>query len=178
MITLSAYNYAPKDSHARSPHPPRPLPTRLHQKPLRFAASYADTLGLAPTASTEDIKKAYRAIAQKYHPDKNPDPAAQKIFIEAKQYSSWHLGPTRRWSTTTSAGSSTASTAQAQRAATASTRTPSTSSTTTSSRTRAAPTTTPSLPEQPAGARATTSPRRWPSTSWRQSRAARSVRMR
>ncbi|XP_071705859.1 dnaJ protein ERDJ2A-like isoform X1 [Rutidosis leptorrhynchoides] len=45
-------------------------------------------LGLQPGASDSEIKKAYRRFSLQYHPDKNPDPAAHKYFVEsiAKAY--------------------------------------------------------------------------------------------
>ena len=47
---------------------------------------YYELLGVARTATTEDLKKSYRKLAVQYHPDKNPgDKTAEERFKEVSE---------------------------------------------------------------------------------------------
>lgn len=46
------------------------------------ARDYYEVLGVKRDASTAQIKKAFRNLALKYHPDRNSDPSAHEKFRE------------------------------------------------------------------------------------------------
>jgi len=62
-----------------------------------MASDYYDILGVPPKADAGEIRKAYRVLAQKWHPDKNPgDPWATDRFMRLGEAYRVLMDPARR----------------------------------------------------------------------------------
>jgi curved DNA-binding protein CbpA len=62
----------------------------------RTAPDHYVTLGVSPDASTAQIKKAYRTLAKRYHPDVNPSSDAAARFREITEAYDTLIDPDRR----------------------------------------------------------------------------------
>ena len=62
------------------------LQTVRKKKPVKAKRDYNEVLGVEKGASAQEIKKAFRRVAMKYHPDRNPDDKdADEKFKEAQE---------------------------------------------------------------------------------------------
>jgi DnaJ-class molecular chaperone len=57
---------------------------------------YYEVLGVSRTASTDEIKRAYRRLAKQYHPDRNPDDAASEAKFKEVQHAYDVLGDAKK----------------------------------------------------------------------------------
>jgi len=57
---------------------------------------YYEVLGVGKTASVDEVKKAYRSLAKKYHPDVNKSPEAEEKFKELSEAYEVLVDPQKR----------------------------------------------------------------------------------
>jgi DnaJ-related protein SCJ1 len=50
--------------------------------PFVLCADFYEVLGVSRDSTESQIKKAYRQLSLKYHPDKDPSDAAKQKFVE------------------------------------------------------------------------------------------------
>ena len=75
--------------------PPRQPPPRPPQTAPAAGELY-ERLGVARTATAQDITKAYRRLARELHPDLNPDPGATERFKKVTEAHDVLSDPRRR----------------------------------------------------------------------------------
>lgn len=61
-----------------------------------MAGDHYETLGVPRTASSDEIQRAFRALARRYHPDVNKDPSAEERFKEINEAYSTLSDPDQR----------------------------------------------------------------------------------
>src|SRR5437016_994597 len=74
---------AARGAGARSRHSARSTAARI-PLPMEFR-DYYKVLGVERTASADQIRKAYRRLAHKYHPDVSKEPNAEARFKEMQE---------------------------------------------------------------------------------------------
>lgn len=85
------FRNTPHHSHFHTSHKPRPYNSRgrFHfstQQALPdfdYRINYYEALGISDKATEPEIKKAFYALAKKYHPDANSHKASEKAAFKA-----------------------------------------------------------------------------------------------
>ena len=63
---------------------------------MKTLTSYYDVLGVGPNAEAEALRKAYRRLARKHHPDVSTDPRAHENMARINEAFQVLIDPSRR----------------------------------------------------------------------------------
>ncbi|KAF7805431.1 dnaJ-like protein subfamily B member 8 isoform X1 [Senna tora] len=110
---LSSFSFQSQPSYSRNSK----KKTRGVVSLVKASLGYSpyDVLGVSPNATVDEIKKAYRKLALKYHPDVNKEDKAQQKFMRIKNAYNTLLNSTSRRKYDSGYGSSDFSYYSAQR---------------------------------------------------------------
>lgn len=83
-VPASTTNSAPKPEAAQTPRNYTPEQLEVVEK-ISTLNDYYSILGISKEATQDEIKRAYRKLAVKLHPDKNDAPGAEDVFKKVNQ---------------------------------------------------------------------------------------------
>lgn len=63
---------------------PRSVKTQRRSLVVRAGRDYYEVLGVSRAADGKELKRAYRQLARKYHPDVNKEAGAEYVFLSRK----------------------------------------------------------------------------------------------
>lgn len=82
IVVITGWGKPPKDEFVKPDEPPRSYKNTPSPQKMPSKRKYYEVLDIDSNATEGEIKRAFRKLAFKYHPDHNPKPGAEQKFKE------------------------------------------------------------------------------------------------